>query len=45
LFVPAAPLEGWPERLLDTSPLYAGQTVPRISDIRPAAELVRALAG
>ena len=45
LFGPAAPLKGWPERLLDTSPLYAGQTVTRIDDVRPAAELVRALAG
>src|SRR5213079_2015216 len=37
LFGPAAPLAGWPEHLLETSPLYAGETVARIDDIRPAA--------
>jgi nitronate monooxygenase len=42
---PAAPLASWPEHLLDTAPLYAGESVARITDIRPAAELVRALAG
>jgi nitronate monooxygenase len=45
LYGPAAPLAGWPEHLLDTAPLYAGESVARITDIRPAAELVRALAG
>jgi NAD(P)H-dependent flavin oxidoreductase YrpB (nitropropane dioxygenase family) len=45
LFGPAAPLVDWPERLLDTAPLYAGQSVVRIADVRPAGELVRALAG
>jgi NAD(P)H-dependent flavin oxidoreductase YrpB (nitropropane dioxygenase family) len=45
LYGPAAPLASWPERLLDTAPLYAGETVARISDIRPAAELVAMLAG
>ena len=44
LYGPAAPLAGWPEHRLDTAPLYAGESVARISDIRPAAELVRALA-
>jgi NAD(P)H-dependent flavin oxidoreductase YrpB (nitropropane dioxygenase family) len=45
LYGPAAPLAGWPEHLLDTAPLYAGESVARITDIRPAAEIVRALAG
>lgn len=44
LYGPSAPLVSWPEHLLDTAPLYAGESVARISDIRPAAELVRALA-
>jgi NAD(P)H-dependent flavin oxidoreductase YrpB (nitropropane dioxygenase family) len=33
-----------PKNLLDSGPLYAGETVARIHDIRPAAELVRELA-
>jgi NAD(P)H-dependent flavin oxidoreductase YrpB (nitropropane dioxygenase family) len=45
LFGPAAPLAGWPDRLIETSPLYAGETVARIGDLRPAGEIVRALAG
>jgi NAD(P)H-dependent flavin oxidoreductase YrpB (nitropropane dioxygenase family) len=40
---PAAPLPGGPESLVDAGALYAGETVKRIEDIRPAAELVRAL--
>jgi len=34
---PAAPLDGMPSATLDTHPLYAGETVARISRIRPAA--------
>ena len=45
LYGPAAPLAGWPEDRLDTAPLYAGESVARITDIRPAAELVSMLAG
>jgi NAD(P)H-dependent flavin oxidoreductase YrpB (nitropropane dioxygenase family) len=45
LYGPAAPVAGWPEHRLDTAPLYAGETVARISEIRPAGELVRMLAG
>ncbi len=45
LYGPSAPLASWPERLLDTAPLYAGESVARIHDIRPAADLVRLLAG
>jgi hypothetical protein len=32
-----------PPNLLDAGPLYAGQSVARIHDIRPAGELVREL--
>ena len=43
LFGPLPPVEGAPRTLLDAGPLYAGESVARIHDIRPAAELVRAL--
>jgi nitronate monooxygenase len=43
LLGPVAPTDDRPESLLDAGALYAGETVARISDIRPAAELVRAL--
>lgn len=36
--------QGAPSGLLDSGPLYAGESVARIHDIRPAAELVRELA-
>jgi NAD(P)H-dependent flavin oxidoreductase YrpB (nitropropane dioxygenase family) len=45
LYGPAAPLASWPEHRLDTAPLYAGESVARITDIRPAADLVAMLAG
>jgi NAD(P)H-dependent flavin oxidoreductase YrpB (nitropropane dioxygenase family) len=45
LFGPSAPLRSSPQRLIDVAPLYAGETVARLHDVRPAAELVRALAG
>ena len=44
LFGPVAPTEGGPESLLDAGALYAGETVARIADVRPAADLVRELA-
>lgn len=44
-FGPIAPTGSGPRNLLDAGPLYAGQTVARIHDIRPAGELVRELAG
>lgn len=44
LLTPAGPTDDGPESLLDAGPLYAGETVGRIGDVRPAAELVRALA-
>jgi nitronate monooxygenase len=44
MFGPAAPTAGG-DNLLDAGPLYAGECVARINDVRPAAELVRELAG
>jgi NAD(P)H-dependent flavin oxidoreductase YrpB (nitropropane dioxygenase family) len=43
LLAPVAPTVGAPDTLLDAGALYAGETVARIHDIRPADELVRAL--
>lgn len=43
LLGPMPPVAGGPEGLLDAGPLYAGESVARIDDVRPAAELVRAL--
>ncbi len=42
---PASPVAGGPANLLDTGPLYAGETVARIGDVRPAGELTRELGG
>jgi NAD(P)H-dependent flavin oxidoreductase YrpB (nitropropane dioxygenase family) len=44
-FGPSSPLRGSDARLVDASPLYAGESVARLHDIRPAAELTRELAG
>jgi NAD(P)H-dependent flavin oxidoreductase YrpB (nitropropane dioxygenase family) len=38
------PVAGGPDGLVDSGPLYAGETVARIADVRPAAELTRELA-
>ena len=43
LLSPLGPADDGPANLLDAGPLYAGETVARIGDVRPAAELVRAL--
>jgi NAD(P)H-dependent flavin oxidoreductase YrpB (nitropropane dioxygenase family) len=43
-FGPLAPTADGPRNLLDAGALYAGESVARIHDIRPAAELVRDLA-
>lgn len=40
---PAGATDDLPTRLVDVVPLYAGETVARIHDIRPAAELTREL--
>jgi NAD(P)H-dependent flavin oxidoreductase YrpB (nitropropane dioxygenase family) len=44
LFGPAAATADGPASLVDAGPLYAGECIERIDDIRSAAELVRALA-
>jgi NAD(P)H-dependent flavin oxidoreductase YrpB (nitropropane dioxygenase family) len=43
LLTPAGPTDDGPDTLVDAGPLYAGQTVARIGEVRPAAELVAAL--
>jgi nitronate monooxygenase len=43
LFSPAPPSTGAPPSVLEAGPLYAGESVARISDVRPAAELTREL--
>ncbi len=43
LLSPQGPTDDGPDTLLDAGPLYAGQTVARIADVRPAADLVRAM--
>lgn len=43
LLTPMGPTDDGPDTLLDAGPLYAGETVERINDIRPAAEIVRDL--
>jgi nitronate monooxygenase len=43
-FGPFAPTAGGPSNLLDAGALYAGESVARIHDVRPAAEIVRDLA-
>jgi nitronate monooxygenase len=45
LLGPLAVTAGGPRNLLDAGPLYAGETVARIHDLRPAGELVGELAG
>jgi len=37
---PLAPTDDGPPGLVDDGPLYAGETVARIGDVRPAAEIV-----
>lgn len=43
LLTPLGPTDDGPVNLLDAGPLYAGETVARIDDVRPAGELVRSL--
>ena len=40
LLSPQAVTRGMPSRLLDSTPLYAGESVARIHDIRPASDVV-----
>ncbi len=42
---PQPPVAGMPDRACDALALYAGETVARIGDVRPAGALVRELAG
>ena len=43
LLGPRPPTDDGPDGLVDSGPLYAGETVARIADVRPAGELVREL--
>lgn len=43
LLSPISPTDDGPETMVEAGPLYAGQTVARIADVRPAGQLVRAL--
>jgi len=43
LLSPAGPTDDAPETLVDAGALYAGETVARIAETMPAAEIVRAL--
>ena len=43
LLSPAGPTDDAPASLVDAGALYAGETVARIAEVRPAASLVRAL--
>jgi nitronate monooxygenase len=43
LFAPSAPLVDSPASMVDVAPLYAGETVARIGQLRPAGELVKDL--
>lgn len=45
LLGPAAALEGLPDRYVDATPLYAGETALRIDSVLPAAEALALLAG
>ena len=45
LLTPAGPTDDGPETLVEAGALYAGETVARIGEVRPAAELVRELSG
>jgi NAD(P)H-dependent flavin oxidoreductase YrpB (nitropropane dioxygenase family) len=43
LLTPAGPTDDGPDNLVDAGPLYMGQSVARVDDVRPAAEIVAAL--
>jgi NAD(P)H-dependent flavin oxidoreductase YrpB (nitropropane dioxygenase family) len=45
LLTPAGPTDDGPATLVDAGALYAGETVARIGDVRPAGGIVRELAG
>ena len=43
LLTPMSPSDATPDRFIDAAPLYAGETVSRISSLMPAAAVVAAL--
>jgi nitronate monooxygenase len=43
LLLPLGATDGGPSNLVDAGPLYAGETVARIGEVRPAAEVVATL--
>ncbi|HEU5143148.1 MAG TPA: nitronate monooxygenase, partial [Solirubrobacterales bacterium] len=43
LLTPQSVTDDGPDTLVDAGPLYAGETVRRIADVRPAAEIVAVL--
>lgn len=43
ILTPVGPTDDGPENLIEAGPLYAGETISRIKDIRPAAEIVDSL--
>jgi NAD(P)H-dependent flavin oxidoreductase YrpB (nitropropane dioxygenase family) len=43
VFGPVAATAGGPENLIEAGPLYAGECIDRIDELRPAADLVAAL--
>jgi NAD(P)H-dependent flavin oxidoreductase YrpB (nitropropane dioxygenase family) len=45
LFGPSGALEGMPDRLIESTPLYAGETALRIDSVLPAAQAVALLTG
>jgi hypothetical protein len=45
LLTPAGPTDDGPATLVEAGALYAGETVARIDEVRPAGELVRELVG
>jgi len=44
LFSPTAATDDGPAGLVEAGPLYAGESVARITDLRPAAAVVEELA-
>jgi NAD(P)H-dependent flavin oxidoreductase YrpB (nitropropane dioxygenase family) len=45
LFSPSPPLAGMPDRTVGSTALYAGETVARLHDVIPAAQVVERLTG
>jgi nitronate monooxygenase len=43
LLTPQAPTDDGPINLIDAGPLYAGETIARVDDVLPAAEIAREL--